>query len=461
MKKGLLSTWKENRLIYTNGIGMFGLYLFTGFVFQQSTIFLTDIAKLSIVAVGIIDVGSRLIRTFLSPIVGGLIDRFEFKSGKYSPWLKLGSIIFAGAWMILYAIPAFFSARNALITLLIVFFYIAANTLQQIVTTANTSFFSDITNDPKERTTASTFRNFGREGGKFVGGILFPLMLVAFTNMWTEEIAYFNTITAFAIIMIGSFFLLSMEIKKYIKNESAIVIKKKAKPPLKLVLKALFTNVPLMLLFIASVAIACRTMIAGPLNAYYFKYVAQDMGMFSVYNGFVRPIALISIALAPFTIKLVGDSKRVMVIFALLTGLSTMLVKVIPGIPGFFIAMGISTFTINVLNVVSFTLYAAAVDYSFWKNGIKNPGLIMGVKAMTIQVALIIATTVRTVMLQAIGFKGGMPPSPELSAGIINIFFASGVIVLIGAVASALLPFNDKKIAQVQKELLERESAVQ
>ncbi len=446
---------KFRRILYTSAIGQFGLYLYTGFIFEQTAMYMTDVAGLTVITVGILEVSRGLLKGIFSPIVGWIIDKANFKGGKYTPWLKFSPILFFISWGLFFATPFIFQGNKGAIAISIAVFYILGSLCQQLTTTTGMSFFPDITDDEEERSVASTARGFAKEAAKWAMGILYPILLVYFTtNMGSEMKSYLLVSTIFGVVMVACFFILAREVKIFIpadqKREDLELRKKASKIEL---LKQIVANKVLLLLFVITILVIGRNMLAGPLTPYYFKYVFGDMSKLSLYSAFARPFAVAGMLLAPLLVKLLGDTKRTLWLSALLAGIFQLAVFMTNSAKGFIAAASGIGFFMSVFTVVVVVMFANAVDYGEWKYGNRLSGSTMAIYGMAIQFAVMLMSWVRAQSLNAIGFVGGMDPTPEIANGIQNLYAGFGIVLIIGAILSATLPLGDDKMKQIKEEL--------
>ncbi len=111
----------------------------------------------------------------------------------------------------------------------------------------------------------------------------------------------------------------------------------------------------------------------------------------------------------------------------------------------------------NVVSIINLNFFAGSCDYGHWKSGKDLPGLSMSLYPVAIQVGVLLATTIRTVLMNSMGYQADMVVTEAVKSGFINMISYSMAIPLIIAVVIAILyPVSDKKLNQIREELNQR-----
>ena len=77
-------------LIY--GIGIFGIQFFIGYINSYQSQFYTSILRADLTICAIIILVAKLISSFADPVIGNIIDRSHFKSGKMKPFVAMSAL---------------------------------------------------------------------------------------------------------------------------------------------------------------------------------------------------------------------------------------------------------------------------------------------------------------------------------------------------------------------------------
>ncbi|MDR1272203.1 MAG: MFS transporter [Clostridiales Family XIII bacterium] len=449
-----------NRLIYTSGLTQLGDNFYTSFVFTMNAIFLTDVALFSPAAAAAIDVGRTVFRAIISPFIGMIEDKSVYEKGRtFGFWLNMSAFMITILYAIQYFIPTFATPGQGWVKVAIIVLAVLAAVANQILNVAGGAYFPSMTKDPNKRGIAAATRVAGKEIGKFLSGILYPLMLAAFTtSTGKESMAYLLVAIIFSFGLYICYFLASRDINKVCSPKKA---ERKVKPksiPVKAQLQQLATNKALLLLTVVCVLVIMRNMLAGGMTPYYFKYVAQSMGQFAIYNTVTKVFGLSAILVTPLLVRFIG-TKQCGFIGAVGTALSQLLIFPLHSEMQFIVLAGFANLFINIFTCVIVTLFARTADYGEWKYGIKADGTNMAVYQTSVQIAVIVATLVRGWLLTSVGYVANAEPTPELTKGIVTCLASVGFFVLAGAVVLLFVDLGDKRMLQIEKELEEREKA--
>lgn len=448
-----------NRLVYTSGLTQLGLEFYGGFIFSMNSIFLTDVALFSPAFAAAVDVGRTIFRAIISPFIGIAMDKSIFEKGrKYGLWINLSGFLLALTYGIMYYIPTFAVPGETWVKVAIVVLSVIAAITNQVTYVASGAFFPAITKDPTKRALASSARTFGKELGKGISGALYPLMLASFAiSTGSEAMAYFWIAVIFSFGLFIANWFAAKDVDKVCSPSEEDRQKPREKIPLSQMLKQMVTNKPMLILTLVAVFVIMRNMLAGGMTPYYYKYVAQSMTQFALYNTVTRVCALSAIVLTPLLVKFVG-TKQTGIIGALGTGISQMLLWLFNDGTSFIILSGSANVFINIFTCVIVTLFARTADYGHWKYGIKSDGVNMAVYQMSIQLAIICSSIVRGWLLTSVGFEANAPVTPELASGIINCMAFVGVISCIGAILLLFVDLGDKRMQQIEEEMAQREA---
>ena len=126
-------------------------------------------------------------------------------------------------------------------------------------------------------------------------------------------------------------------------------------------------------------------------------------------------------------------------------------------VPAYLGLFGASSFFMGMLENYIMPMFAASADYGAWKTGNRLDGISMSIYSLTITTGVLLATIIRTAVLNKIGLDAvvaGGAITAAFSNGLTNLFtwipFAMSVISL-GFIA--LFPLNDKRIAIMNEDI--------
>ena len=122
----------------------------------------------------------------------------------------------------------------------------------------------------------------------------------------------------------------------------------------------------------------------------------------------------------------------------------------------FIVLSNISRVFLSILGVIDINLYAGAVDYAEWKDGVRNSGLIMSVRGVGVQISQSISTTIRTIALQILGYKKGMVITDTFKTGLIRVYGWSSIFSFLAAIVIMFYPITNKKLDEMREDIVAR-----
>lgn len=472
--KSLVSSVKETysgekRLLLTAAVIAFGINIYQIFPGSMISIFFTDIVHLSPGLTSFVEIFRNLFIALLAPFLGLMLDRFALGGRRYSSWFLLAGIITAVSGFFLFAIPAFIEDRSLFVVGLVLLCFMLTSLARNIIPLNARYILKDLSKDPKERAVYEKNKSIFKELGKFVINIVFPLIIAFCTPKIGEGKAYFVTFLFVMTVYLLIIFWVSKEIRKYMPADLCTPLsieqnsspkKTRKKRQAKLILKTVFANKALFVLFFGTVFVVGRTMLTTPLTPYYFKYVVGDFSKMSVCTGLITPVTIVVLLLLPAFINLCRDTKRAVTIAAFLSGLTMVLMKFAGAHWVMFTVLQVSGMAfISVFNASIIVMFMNAADWGEWKYGVASHALIAGIFGLTTKVASTICAAYRGVALEAIGFVGGMEPTSAIITGIPNIMGNYGFVVCLGALLFLLVPLSDKQMQEIKVDLEKRKQS--
>lgn len=449
----------QKRLLLTAGVISFATFGYQAFPGTIISMFFTDIVSLPPLLASAVEIFRNVIISFAAPFMGLLLDRVSIRGRHYSAWYQLGAIITVVTGLVVFAIPAFVDSSSVVVGTLIVLVFIVSEVARNIVSINSRAIMKDLSKDPKERAVYSKNSNIFKEIGRLLISLAYPVLIVEVTERTNEKFAYFVTYVLVAVIYVLVIFWLAHEIKKYLKSDKSEERQTKAKSAQRkgqtnAVLKTVFANKALLITFVATIFVLGRTMLSGPMNNYYFKYVAEDFSKLTVYSGLVTPVTVGGLLISPLWIKMCGDTKRSMTFAAFISGITMVGLKFVgSNWLAYVIIQVIGMGFISIFNASVVVMFMNAADYGEWKYGVASHAVIAGVFTVATKIASAICSAYRGASLQAIGFVGGMDPTPELAAGITNIIGIYGIVICAASLLYLLVPLSDKKMQEIKVEL--------
>ena len=156
------------------------------------------------------------------------------------------------------------------------------------------------------------------------------------------------------------------------KTKEVVDIPEKQKLSLKTQLAAVIKNRPYVIA-VAGQLLFGLTLYGRNADAlYYFTYVEGDAAMFSTYSLFIIIPSIVGAALFPAVFRMTGNKGRAAAIFALLTGISMLVLYFFSAADTpamFYLLSALSQFFFSGFNTAIYAIIPDCVEYGEWKTG--------------------------------------------------------------------------------------------
>lgn len=226
-------------LIYS--VGIFGIQLLVGYINTYQSQFYTSVLAADLTKCAVIILAAKIISSFADPIIGNIIDSAHFKSGKMKPFIAMSILPFAIITTLMFVAFDFKSdaAKYAYITVTTVLWNIAMS-------------FADIPSQGMLAVLSSSSEEKNSCAG--IANMLKSLALVA-PNMFVPVIC---TLTGSAVITKKEYLISALVMGAIaivftgimIKGSTEVVKSEPNRMSLKVMAKELFSNRPLMIIFL-------------------------------------------------------------------------------------------------------------------------------------------------------------------------------------------------------------------
>ncbi len=395
--------------------------------------FLTDIVGVPTVLAATAKTAVTLIRLIEMSFVGVLIDKTNFRTGRYRTWILIGDMImFVMGGLLFFK----YNYTNAVtyVTILLVFYalQIFGYCVSWTSSRAIVGLMADNTKDSVGLTAAATV-------GSHAGGMVYaPLIAIAMsvgakTNNQYMVAAYIMGIIYF----IGTAVMWGLT-KKYELggNVQYREAKKKDKVPLKDMLTVLKGSG--LWLFLASSIMNIASGMQGVLLVYYTRYVLNNPRMLELGVTVSSASAIIAALISP---KLCAKfSKKGVFIFAMFGGGLTYAAYYFIGSNGYLYlairaiyqlcATPVATAMVSMANDVA--------DYNEMKGSKSAKAFAQSMIGVSIRIGTLVSTAAASFGLAAIGYTAGVELTPNILNAIIIMmsavpaaaFFIGGILIM-------------------------------
>lgn len=463
------------------GAGDMACNLFWGLI-VLSSVFYTDYFGIPAAAAGLMMLIVRCIDITFDVFIGAIADRKNTKYGRFRPWILYGVVPFCVIGFLTFYTPDFSEPMKLVYAYGT---YLLFMLMYSVVNVPYGALMGVISEDPKERTSVSAYRNiFAQIGCLIVYGTLFSTVSFFQTsyNMAPQK-AFSSVVFIYAIIVYVSLFITF----SFTKERVAPV--KEEKNKFSDDIKDLVANRPWIILTIAGIMMLVFIFCHNGLTAYYAKYYIATMSqneagetVFHVagkFLGFELNWEILSTLLLSISsiVTIIGTilirpvvakfgKKPTWITCFVLASFVSILFYFVPkeSLGTIIILQTLFTLFIGPAGFIMWSMYADVADYAEVKTGRRATGLIFSSATMAQKLGNTLANTLPLFALGAIGFIANDINMTEETRHAILVIFA--LFPLVGSVTAiiALLFYkidekmireNSEKLAQLRAEKLE------
>lgn len=445
------------------GVGDCAFSLMTSVENYFFPFFLTNLAMFDVGLAAIIQTVTSGVDAAISWIYGAIIDSAKpMKWGRYRSWLVVLP------WLVpfLYAFQFVKFGSNGLNAVVIIIAFLSSHIIWNIPYVANVSLISAVAQTPEDRSqltaTRGAWANLSR--------VLFPYvgipMAAFFAGIIGETNKYAATAFVLGVIMAAMYYVHFRMFDGY-EDDARTVKNPNAKKEDKLsggdMAKALFQNIPLVILLIADVSKYLFNFLVGGIAVYYFTYVAQNPALMPVYLLIANVLGVIGSYVSKNFSKALSTRSAAIVFFVVMGGALVLARLLYASISVYVVIalLSVAQFSYAVNYSLMPALYADCVVYSEWKTGKKSSGWIMGLQNLPLKASILLRGLIISAVLASASFSADIIPaqaSDALKGAIANGFtlipalfsFISAILLIIG--------FNvtKEKILEYQLEIDQR-----
>lgn len=430
------------------GIGEGGFAIMMAMAVNYYAYFLTDVAKVGAATAGIILLLARIGDMVSVFIAGGAIEKITVKKwGKYRTWLLLAPPFTAALFILMFTN---FGFDVALKSIFLGTCYVLAHFSVNLAWTSLAAMIPILGAHPDDRVKLSALRGQVSAAANILFGII-AMPMVLFFGSGNEAQGFLITVVVFALMQVFGYQMVQRAAKPF-----ALALNTDAKTTISVkdMLTAIFTNKWLLLFFVVEVCILTARFMILSLAVYYFKYVAQNMLLVSVFFTVVSIGGLIGAFIGEIFGKKL-PKKRVYVIGLTFELACFVVMWLVARNPYAFIALnGAVALGTGLANSVMYAVYADTADYGEYKTGKSAKGIIMAMSALPIKIAITIVGVIIGFSLAAAGYVADAAPSAALTNAIINIAtLVPGFIAALALVGIFFYGLSEEKVENIKKEL--------
>ena len=389
-------------------------------VISYFAIFLTDEVGIIEAAVGTLFLVARIWDAINDPILGGIVDKYQPKKGKFKPWINAVTIFLPIITIFL------FWNFNGGTTFNIVYAYLSYIIWGMLYTISDVPIFAlatTMTEKLNERTKLIAIGRLAAGLASMIIGLIAPQMIV--------NLGYQSTI----VILMAISLVVMMPLRFYVKER---VIQKRDKiVSLKSMINAIIKNKYLLVFYISYIAVMA-TMTSITIAPYFAKWNLGDLGTQTVIMATMAvPMILIPI-LAPMLVDKFGKYKIFMygmfisIVFSILqyfVGYDNLLL---------FLLINLIKMTGLLLPMLMNGMFSAdCVEYGAYINKERNEGVTFSVQTFSTKLGSAISGAIALFVIAAYGYSGTADVQTERALH--GIWVTIALIPIIGLVIAFIV----------------------
>lgn len=448
------------------GCGDFASVLFWQTIMVYLLFFYTDVFGLTAAAAGIMFFVSRILDAFFDVVIGMTADRTKSRWGKFRPYILWGAVPLAISAVLAFTTPGFGETGK------LVYAYITFIAFMFLYSTVNipyTALLGVISDDPVDRTSASSFKFVGA----YIAGFLVSATALPFAKYFgngDQGKGWQLTMIIFAITAVIFFVITFLSTRERIQPIA------KEKTSIKNDLKDLSKNTPWILLFIMTILFILFVCIRLSVTPHYFKYFVreQEVNIFgtiykygfevlaSAFNTVGQAMSLIGVLLVPWFAKVFGRKNALIILFSTAMVCTGLFYFLRPGdLFWMFMLQAIGSISGGPCSALFWVMYADTADHSEWKTGRRATGLVFSASIMSNKLGWAIGSMIAGLILASTGFIPNVIQNFDVQNGLKSMMsiipVAAGVIALI--ILMVFYKLDETTMKKVKAELEERRRA--
>lgn len=369
-------------------------------------------------------------------LIGSLVDRTRIsKKSKFMPWISIGSVGLVVFSIMIFTPVSNFSQIGKILWCL--GSYCLWSVAYTMINVPYGSLHSVITEDPKQRTTLSTFRSIGAA----LPAVLVMILpkLVYKDNVLSANSLFIVTIV-FSIAAFFAFFGLRKMVTERVVREDKV-----EKVSYISTVKSYFTNRAMVGITIATVAVVIFYNSSMSVNNLVFQFYFNDaekasLAMIASYLPLV--------AFMPFASNIVAKvgKKKLLTISGLVSVIAGIVMLVLPITPDFkgIIIYVVGLMFVNtgccVFQIIVWAIVADCIEDSYRKKGVREEGSLYALYSFFRKLAQGIGSALVALSLSSVGYiESSSVQTAEVSANIKNLYI---ILLIIGlAIMTASMKF--------------------
>ena len=426
-----------------------------GMISTLLTLFYTDYTGISVAAVGLVMLISRIFDGTSDIIMGFIVNRTKSKWGKARPWIIWMAVPYCITAVALFTVPQ----TNS--TLQFWYIFITYNLCTTVLYTAINVPYGTLstlmTRSSHERDLLSVFRMAMAPLGRIIA-VTFTMPVVKFFG--DDQAAWMKAMAMWASIALILLIVCFVKCKENVNMEAV----QAARVPLGQNVKALVSNQYFWSILLLWTVTCVHSAIVGTSLPYYCKYIFHnDSWMYSVLYLAEAGTLVVGAMVCPLLLKRFGK-RNLSLAGAVIAVAAHMALLINPYSFGWALGTSIVRALGEApLTAVIFGMMGDVIEFGQWKTHIWQEALIFGGGSLGFKLGTGITSAVITALLDKAGYisssgAAGVVQPESAVAMIRNIYVWGPTLIWIVAVVTLLVYQLDKKYAGIMADLSTREA---
>ena len=421
-------------------------------------IFYTKVWGVSASTVGVLFLVSRCLDAFTDIGMGTIVDKAKpTKDGKFRPWIKRMSGIFAIMTFLMYQSSLANASMIVKVIVMFVTYILWGSICYTAINIPYGSMASAITDVPAERAALSTWRSMGASFASLIIGTITPQVIYYADAQGNQLVSPTNFTIVAGVFSVLSFicymscFKLTTERVKFDNNEQ------KEKVSIFKNLGMMLKNKALLAIIASSIVLLLSQLMAGTMNQYLYADYFKNVNVMSVSSMLGLPVSLI---IAAVIVKIAAKfgKKEVCVVSMLFAGVIYFVVFTMRiRNPWIFLVFNI----LALLGTTSFNMLTWAnitdiIDYNEVLTGKRDDGAIYGLYSFSRKIGQALAGGLGGFALSFIGYNSlAATQTTQVTDGIYTIatIFPAVCYIAVGLILIFAYPLSKKVVEENASKL--------
>lgn len=373
-------------------------------------------------------------------VIGNMVDRTHIGKGKskFMPWISIGSVLLVVFSVMLFTPVTAFSQTGKILWCLVS--YCLWSVAYTMINVPYGSLHSVITEDPKQRTTLSTFRSIG---ASLPAVLVMILPKIVYKDNVLSANSLFIVTVVFSIAAYFAFFGMRKMVTERVVREQKV-----EKVSYISTVKSFFTNRAMLGITVSTIAVVIFYNSSLSVNNLVFQFYFNDAkkATLAMIASYIPLIAFM-----PFASSLVAKigKKNLSVWTSLLSAIAGIILLFLPITPD---KKGIIIYVIGlmfvntgccVFQIIVWAIVADCIEDSYRRKGIREEGSLYALYSFFRKLAQGIGSALVALALSAVGYiETSTTQTAQVAANIKNLYIVLLVIGLVIMTVSMKFIYN-------------------